>query len=1493
MKNYVIRLTQNNFNRRGNILRSPVFDLYENSHYINYSSTKAPYGTNLLGDGTYTGLNRINSTNSEIGYVRDGRFVDTSGRIDITDWYIEPSSDFLDVNFTLAIFNAEQKDATPYYLHSTPNSVNDWAIKDNIIPGTPILMINAERYAFVELQLDADIPTTNIEFVFYLFIDIDSPVINGYFPATKRIQDKFPEWMDIREYNPSDPENATPATPSSIGGKLINALAGEWLTDLRSKIQYEQFQYFIDTADINQKDWIYVGIVNPPLTSTTKNFIYSAVGDGVQLTRVSGISEFHSSSMMDDVFFFNSLTNEIFTNKQYTSLVINGSIVNQTPYQIWNAFDDIGVGVDLFRFQLEGNDSFKKRILDVYKNRPGITIEAFKKTLRREFNLWKYYGATPDSNYYGATPEVLSMEQIEEDSLYFEKNGIPKQSFKLLINDLAIKYPMTWGNFKYDFGFWDPDGLERKGFGTLPRQLDATPVDELYRQSGVGDINDLFVFKPGINTGTETFDVSLSVRGKRKSSTVSEYLPIEFDVMVWGQATDDLWSNPTVTGKFTIELTVLDNSASPASPNQDIYYSQITLQAKNDVDYDTATPTDSSASYCEWYTADGRTDIAYRFYSRTTGEEAPGGYIDLADVTKIEVIPGHFNGDSSTPSYEDVPDSSSYNLSFVGFPAQKLGYGGTSSISINGFNYLSIDPEIKFTSLSVNHIGATPNGYISEAYTYRIKLNGELPNMTQKNFTLQMPSIQWPASTSNRLYHVQILTTNGSEYGAQASSNAATPIFINSSYIKANNDSTWTLGKKTFLSSVSSVIFSSGTGSAYPATVDVWIPFEMALTESISGIVDQNGPWRYGEPPGPDNHSYLLENLFLTRNDFGVPNNTSYIVTWLGISSISNPEVSCWLESNTIVPAVIDPTETNLNVSYNNNAIIETLDQSNIYEFSEVRVYAKLKPLSNAQWYPKVHSGWFHDDIEEYYLYADPVIENATANSKTLSGIPRQGAPVIVKAIKGSTPKFEMRQTALWQNDATPTLGSVNVEYLNGTDSADLYVAYKDIRNVSVVNTTTNTSVTVLSSTDNKVKVNQITNSDFVYKVTYTVNKSFYLDNHYSNSTSSKIFFDATPGYYNADYYQISYESSIYDPATPVDIPLNPLYTSMEEGFIYIDHDVHKLSLVEMKVTPSKILADGKDYGLVTLRAYDVNGNPKPNEKFLMFTNFGTLDHATISTDRDGYGYTYITSELWDGSINPWPATPSLPSPNITSDTQGLIVARGSVEVKTGFNIQLKKQDLNTIVANPIAQNIMADGDNNFIVGHIEDKDHNPVPYAAIKWRKGRTLYELFNSRSYSTNQATPGSSSLSGMTFADSVGKFTIGPFSSDGEHGYWFVSVESNSASPSFNTKAFELVGDVVYWYEHPEITSIVDDYTHGVSPTVQDATPISDILPMTSGPAFPSSYEEGFTTSGYVANVINWRPPSWFPISQFDQYQMGLYGNSYEVTGATPRYPDYKEI
>lgn len=1777
MKVYYLRFTENDFTKSGSVWTTPVIDLYNNSQYKNYSTTKSGYGLDSLGNGTWTGLGEIAPNLTDAGIIDGNRFIDTTGRIDIVDWNFNYQSNLLTgIPLTLGVYTSESSDNS--YL-------GDWSFKGNLVPANVIFAVNTPRYAFFEIDwnVTSDLSQTRCEL--FVRIEIDSPGINTYFPQTLKLQNKLPEWMAMREYDPSDPLNSSKATPESLGGKFLNAISGEWLNDIQGKITYTQFQSFIETVDLTQKAWVYE-------SNSVPSFIYSIDGDGVQLARVSSISEFYATTSDEDVFFWNEGSRTLFSNKQYSSFKINGTEYPQSLYQTWNSVDDIGMTVDLFRMRGETNEYFKSRILDVYKNRPGVSPEAFKKALRRELNLWKYFGATPNTDYLGATPEVFELTDLETNPEFFDYDGMPTDKFLHLVDQLAIDYPMTWGFFKFGKAFWDSDGTEHEGFQEIPRRFDATPVGEEYIDSGVGDGNDLYVMKPGEYTGAREFTAKFKIRGRSRQTRL-EYTPLIMEANVYGLADDVVYSNNTFTGNYTLELTIGGVE----------YYYNFTMTAKNNQNYWQSTPSFESYATFSWLNENLLTNYAMVLKRKSNDAEYAGATPSQAaasDITEVTIQPGHWSVSGAT--YVNAPSSSNYRLWFSDNSASKMGQGGGSYLTISNFNSSDRNPLIVLESLHANNTGTIADSWRSTTFRYSIRMNGAPPGNGVKDFVVDTPQIPWPSSTSNRRFVIEILTSDGSQYGAYTEDSTGANVFVPAAIIGVNGSFTWTSGKQYFSSATTSLTFSTGTNASYPTTAPVWAPFEATQIVPFSGTVDENGPWRHGEPQFYGNTSYVLDYFNLNRSDFNVPNTMDFMVTWIGIAEVSDPQIIVWTETNTVKPLVVDPTETHL-LEYPVNSIEEEHDSpSGEYQYNSVVVKARYKPGVVEEWYPKAYSGYFYDDTDEYYMYADRKLQSATNNYVVLPEMNRLGAPVIVQGMKTSTPSTyatpsldakalinltgmydayttglsdgspvsiwidsssgarhisavnsgarptltadqfptglpgisfngtdrylgqtatntplmtdlvsqsafeiytvfkigsigtsnasvwdndaiwcstdgnlglhisnyggtdrlylyaysggsdssvsvpvslntahiamvryesgiyylsvdgdaevsmtfgqaqidsgrkiiigknyashysdvvigeidfynanhlmadraalynaleqkwitvpqpvttvdgELRQVYLWASDATPSLGHQNSEIVNGTGANLLFAAYDDIYDISVIDITIDEPVvlTATSSGSNQITTLLTTDRTHLYEITYTVARSFYVENEFIDSDrqrKSYVHFDNPPSEYGYDHYDVYYEGSKYDPATPINIPLNTFYTSIDEGFIYIDHDVHELSKTELRIDPGKIMADGYDYALVTLRTYDIFGNPKPYKTFNLYTNFGVFDRTSVTTDRDGFAYANLQSYRW-GQGNPYPTYAGIPAatPNLSGSRGGQILVEatniaeydgdevgtaytetidGGISSSTydnfsdssidggvvvnespntanvSFSIYTSSTPNHQIAALPSADQVPANNVSEvYIYGQIKDSSHRGVPCAVVHWHKERFLYDLFH-KTRSHSNAAPGKHRTAGKVVADMDGRFRIGPFVSatPSDPGTWMVSVESDYATPiSGSTPTFDAVGDIVYWYEYADTSFGVENIYGVPKAPVQYATPSWNLPRYSQRKKFPVRHDESHYQATPEDPGIIWQPPKWYSMNKYKQYQLGILGDDYWALelGATPNtHPDYKEF
>lgn len=113
MKTYFLALVNTDFTVTGNKWTSSSFDLYSNRFYTNYSTYRNIYGTNLLGDYTYTGNEVLKNATPTIA---GNSYVTETGEV-IADQTLG--------QYYIFDFNAE---ASPYYLYDLVNIATPYKI---------------------------------------------------------------------------------------------------------------------------------------------------------------------------------------------------------------------------------------------------------------------------------------------------------------------------------------------------------------------------------------------------------------------------------------------------------------------------------------------------------------------------------------------------------------------------------------------------------------------------------------------------------------------------------------------------------------------------------------------------------------------------------------------------------------------------------------------------------------------------------------------------------------------------------------------------------------------------------------------------------------------------------------------------------------------------------------------------------------------------------------------------------------------------------------------------------------------------------------------------------------------------------------------------------------------------------------------------------------------------------------------------------------------
>lgn len=764
-----------------NVYESPVYDIYTNDNFTNYCTTKSRYGLDLLGDGTWTGLNRLSVDETEAGFVdATDRFVDTSARVILAlpILTIEETAKANGVTGTITVYTSD-----------TEEYPEDWVAATEVESGQELGITKSERYVrfAVTISNPNGYAITSTPFSLYVRVETDKPVMAPLYERTRLALDKLPEWMAMREID-NDPEEFGLATPETVGGKFVNALMGEWLDKIAADLSYLNLQLFIDTVDLNQPDWVYEWNMSVDWFSRIVNY------DGLELAQACDVDEFLYADADADIFVWIESENKVLTRKNYGFLrFYQGSteyvaVETSSPFHVWNYLDEIGLLVDLERLYEEGNENYRKRILDVYANKPGPGIESFKFALRRELDLWRADGATPDSDYFGATPEVLEISDLELDPNYVTPRGLATDKFIALVSRLAKEYPTTWGRFYWGKSYWDIAGEDYSGFDTLPTQFDATPLSGDEAEYGIGDHNDLYLYRPDDFTGPHDFSVKLTARGRRMTETYSARPTVKVDFKLTGYADVIEYQNPTEEQWVTVVV---------VSPGNYALYHQALLSAASNVSFTNPTNTPDGYAKLEIFDSGGelRQDISW-FDAETQAEwddAATPHSLHVSEIESIVLTLGKYN-----PATEVLTDEPTYDAVDVFFSTTELDSNGEPTVMLNyGFNDLiyADDPTATPSVYMRSRTEAVGTGeWHSEPQYVTAEVNGALDNSVQ-NYVLTLPTFEWPlylADPANKKCLVEIYSQDeNGNYGGYTVDGYGDPVFLDHTHLMLDADNTW------------------------------------------------------------------------------------------------------------------------------------------------------------------------------------------------------------------------------------------------------------------------------------------------------------------------------------------------------------------------------------------------------------------------------------------------------------------------------------------------------------------------------------------------------------------------------------------------------------------------------------------------------------------------------------------------------------------------------
>lgn len=1326
----------------------------------------------------------------------------------------------------------------------------------------------SKRYAKFELEISSELEDQDVEnygFVLLVEIAIENPIPTVIGRTAKRILSRLPSWTKAFEDSIDD---ATPdlQEPQTVAGKFINALVNDFPENFEQQVNLYELNRFLGTADESQLAWIYT-------TSDVPSSAISIKGDDVPLAKLDSLGDLYNSLDTDYVYYYNPIDRQLFTVKLFKFLTIDSEIKQQIPTLKWNWFDEYGARVGLPRLYLEDNVSFKKRILDVYANKPGLGKESIQKTLRRELNIWEAYGATPDSNYIGATPEIIEIIDIESSTPYFDFAGRPKEEFRKFVREINERYPTNWGYVKWNEGFWDYAGKEQKGVGRVPAIYDdATPLGSYY-QPGVGDFDDakLIVKEPYQNE--IEFNARLKASGHYASGYIEEYSPVRVDYEYYGSYYKDYYDNDHATVEFKYEL-FMPEQASP-------FY--ITGYAYPKNSYGPESDASPEYSLISIFDSDGYSYENYEFKDEFGNVYQDGSLSFLtnriniynADHARVSILGGSIDDSfnlkffgseqilNSTPDFDEMASpylSNSYNLQVSSnLYNQKRGVFNTDkiirSISLNSKNvqsqseYIINQDFIKDTL--VHEPGATPiyvhidsvqlfdyeqydNVYIAEEYqgyggiskNPEDQLNYLIPSspniiIRYENFNFATPQL-----------HEHYIEDDGTNYDYY---------FVKTKYPYSSTPDSI------------KIITNENNKVLYPFQKTEWSKFEEYSTPMISGIVSQKGvvkPITENYDETYSRNTNLVGRYSIGYETFGLDPETYYIEK----VEVENNTDGVELTSKQEFVYIFDEQ------SFYQNSIEENFEG----KLSNIEVEANYTGIYKSF----IKSGWYHQLEKDYYIYAKPVTEiHSTPGLEVLlSTVARQGSPILVKRT-GSTPS-DLREVAFFDSENPATPSFTNIETIYSNKGEKLYIGYENVYDIQVTDTVTGYIIYSdgVTSTNEIEPFSEATPKVYgrPYDVSYRVKDSYVVDNDFYNQETesyvTKIVFDSTPSNFYA--YEITYESSINETSTPISLVVDPFELWDEEGFVYLSHIDYEFSTAKIMVNPSYIVNDNLDYMVVTINSLDTNLNSKPYQTFRIVSSEVQPELEYVTTDINGFAYVnvYCPSSTLSttGTLTVEGVSNSNPEAHENSNTEGY----SHTEV---FDIILENQNQHELKAAPDKYAISADGVSQVYVNGFLKEGSTPSSNSIVYWRKGRSLYEIFSSP-YSEED----------YVISNEEGRFSIGPFTAEDElnPGIWLVSIESEHSTLVSSTPE-TISGDIVYWIEKYDNINYSSEDSVFFNPNLL----YTQRVPVMATPIFTVNYHDGSQANPYSATP-SVTLPKWYPLDRYEQYLMGLFGSTPNV-------------
>lgn len=326
---------------------------------------------------------------------------------------------------------------------------------------------------------------------------------------TRNLMAKLPSWMRMSK------------DPDSIGAQFLNVF-GISYEEFEEEMNYVQNNFYIETADVEMVDILYkIPLKRETILDFENNnrianaTIVDSEGQERDLTISKTLRRFYSTNENLPLGFLSREDGYLYLRVDMSSIqdkenpfnrveIFEASHYNVEYHHVWNAFDEFGYLLGLKRLPLEPNDSFKNRILDVFKNPGSSTREGIKNGLARELGL-----SRDELKIYKLDESAFQDELVKPD-------GSPTKRLRDYARRINQKLKFTVDTLNLGEAYWHSLEEENIGIYFLPHiwDIDSSLFETKEFQSGVGYGDDLKVNKPEVDEDTyRNFTMSVSLVG--------------------------------------------------------------------------------------------------------------------------------------------------------------------------------------------------------------------------------------------------------------------------------------------------------------------------------------------------------------------------------------------------------------------------------------------------------------------------------------------------------------------------------------------------------------------------------------------------------------------------------------------------------------------------------------------------------------------------------------------------------------------------------------------------------------------------------------------------------------------------------------------------------------------------------------------------------------------------------------------------------------------